>query len=66
MSYIDRTESALNKSLYYKIKTGTNKANKETKAYTTPLLLELRVRYSDRLFKFNRNNKRVLRVNYIN
>jgi hypothetical protein len=64
MLYIDGSESKPNKALYYNIKTNKNKeSNKEISAYNINLFLrELDIKYIDRLFKYNRNNKRTLRV----
>jgi hypothetical protein len=61
MSYIDGTELAPNKSLYYNIEVKTDKNNKEiSRSYSDPLSPELGVRYSDRLSEFSRNNKKAL------
>ena len=60
MSYIDRTEASPNKSLYYEIETSTNKEGKETRSYGNALSSELGARYTNRLSKFNCNNKRAL------
>ena len=64
MSYIDSSETKLNKVLYYGIKTSKDKeSGKESSSYKIdPFLKELSARYTIRLVEFNRNNKRALRV----
>lgn len=61
MSYIDGSENKPNKSLYYDVKTITDKNGRETSTYNTePFSKDLGARYADRLSEFNRNNKRAL------
>ena len=58
--YINSTKESPSKSLYYKIKTSTNKEGKETRSYGDALSPELGARYFNRMLKYNRNNKRAL------
>jgi len=60
MSYINKTETTLNKRLYYDVET-TIKEGKETSTYNTkPFIKELSARYVNRISEFNCNNKRAL------
>ena len=60
MSYINGIEITLNKRLYYNIEI-IIKEGKEINIYIIePFIKELSIKYINRIFKFNRNNKRAL------
>jgi ADP-dependent phosphofructokinase/glucokinase len=60
MFYINKIKITLNKRLYYDVKT-IIKEGKEINIYNIkPFFKELSARYINRIFEFNRNNKRAL------